>query len=237
MTCKKNMKTKSELLFEKYCKSEGYTSVPIPAGPEQGKTPDYWVCCGDDKIIAEIKELSPNSDDKLHAEECKKQGWTLLEESPPGKRIYNAITDGAKQLAQFKHQELPCVLILYDNIVVDGERLRPSQLLEPSLLDFGMYGLQKVILSVRRPSYDDTDIRVTGNGRGGKRRMTSNTREYISAVSILCEGQNGEEPYLYSFHNWFANIPLPQHLFRGPNDRHFAKPDHPDKCLQKWEEI
>lgn len=232
MNCKKDMKTKSESLFEKYCESVRYTCVPIPVKSNNGKTPDYWVCCGDDKIVAEIKELSPNPDDKRRAKELKKQGWTSGI-SQPGKRIYDAITDGAKQLKQFKHHRLPCVLILYDNIVVDGVRLRAvSQLLEPSLLDFGMYGLQTLTLSVPSPDYRDTDIRVTANGRGGERRMTGNMRVYISALSVLCEGQNGGEPYLYSFHNWFANIPLPQHLFRGPKDRHFAKPDHPDRCPQ-----
>ena len=230
------MKTKSESLFEKYCKSVGYTCVPIPVGTRQGRTPDYRVCYGDDKIIVEIKELSPSIEDKRRARELKKQGWTLGVEQP-GKRIYDEIRRSAGQLKRFANCTLPCVLVLYDNIVVDGVRLGVSQLMQPALIDFGMYGLQTETLSVPSSDYPDMDIRVTANGRGGKRQMTPDSRVYVSAVSVLCEGQNGEEPYLYSFHNWFANIPLSRHLFRSARDLHFAKPDHPDKCPQKWVEI
>ncbi|MFC2060193.1 hypothetical protein ACFLTZ_03750 [Chloroflexota bacterium] len=233
----KAMKTKSELLFEKYCASIKYSCNPIPAASKYGKTPDYWVCCGNDKIVAEIKELSPNDDDRRRARELKNQRLTSGVVQP-GKRVYDAITDSAKQLKKFAHCRLPCVLVIYDNTMVDDVRPKAvSQLQEPSILDFGMYGLQIGILPVPNSDYYDTDIRATANGRGGERRMTETMRWYISAVSVLCEDQNGGEPYLLSYHNFFACIPLPQHLFRGPLDRHFIKPDHPDKCPQVWGEL
>jgi hypothetical protein len=141
-------------------------------------------------------------------------------------------------LKAFANRYLPCVLVLYDNIVVNGIRPRAvSQLLEPSLLDFGMYGLQAVDLSNPGINEAGIDTSIIANVRDGKRQMTQDSRVYISAVSVLCEDQNGEEPCLYSFHNWFAKIPLPLYLFRGPNDRHFVKPDHPDRCPQQWEKI
>jgi hypothetical protein len=141
-------------------------------------------------------------------------------------------------LKAFANRYLPCVLVLYDNIVLIGIRPRAvSQLLEPLLLDFGMYGLQVVGLS--KPGINETgiDTSTIANVRDGERQMTKDSRVYISAVSVLYEDQNGEEPCLYSFHNWFATIPLPLLLFRGPSDRHFVKPDHPDRCPQQREEI
>jgi hypothetical protein len=228
------MKTKSECLFEKYCKSIRYQCNSIATS--NSKTPDYCVRCGDDKIIAEIKELSPSPDDKRRARELRENRWTSGKEQH-GKRINNEIKDSAKQLKVFASRNLPCALVLYDNTVVNGIRTRAvSQLLEPSLIDFGMYGLQMVILSKPSINKAGIDTHNIANVRGGERQMTVDSRVYISAVSVLCEDQNGGEPYLYSFHNWFAKIPLPLHLFRGPNDRHFVKPDHPDKCPQKWVE-
>ncbi len=231
------MKTKSELLFEQYCTSVGYKWYPIPMGSGRGRTPDGYVQAGNYWIVVEIKELSPSDDDKRRATQLSKQGWTSGV-TEPGKRVFKEIQRGAKQLKKYAHCGLPCVLVLYDNIVVDGIRPRAvSQLLEPSLLDFGIYGLQTVILSVSCPNDRGDDVRVIANGRGGKRQMTADSRAYISAVSVLCKDQDGGEPYLHSYHNFFANAPLPRHLFRGPKDRHFTKPDYPNKCPQVWDKI
>ncbi len=114
------VKTKSEILFEQYCKSMGYVCNPIIAGSERGKTPDFEVIA-ESKVIVEIKELTPNKDDERQAKELMQQHWTTGG-GRPGKRIYDHIKSAASQLRTYKDSATPCVLLLYDNIIVDGMR-------------------------------------------------------------------------------------------------------------------
>jgi hypothetical protein len=99
-----------------------------------------------------------------------------------------------------------------------------------------MYGLQAVYLAPETPDRGSRLMHV-GNGRGGRRQMTEDSRVYISAVAVLNEEQGSSQPFLYTYHNYFARIPLPIEVFRGPLDRHYRKPAHPDECPQAWEEV
>jgi hypothetical protein len=57
-----NPPTKSEELFKKYCANQGYAVEKIPE--ESEKTPDFLVSTSQGQLIAEIKELCPNAEDK-----------------------------------------------------------------------------------------------------------------------------------------------------------------------------
>ncbi len=229
-------KTLSEELFDKYCQSIGYLSEPIPAGSKLGKTSDRVVKAGTVTIIAEIKELSPNDDDKHRVSDLKSKRWTSSTYIP-GKRIFDEIHDAAKQLKKYADCHLPCILVLYDNIVVDGMRPRTiSMLHEPSMIDFGMYGLQSVRISLVNTG-DNMEIQLLGSKRGGRRQMTNDARRYISALLVLSYAEDTGESYAHVYHNFFAQVELPHKMFRGPRDRHFMKPSHPDKCPQTWIEI
>ena len=67
-------KTKSEELFEQYCKHNGYNVEAIPTGPE--KTSDYSVRAGAHEVIVEVKELRPNEDDLRQISELRENGAT-----------------------------------------------------------------------------------------------------------------------------------------------------------------
>ena len=154
----------------------------------------------------------------------------------PGSRVFSIIKRAAPQLKHFSYQHLPGVLVLFDNIVIDGMRPRAGCIhLQSSFIDFGMYGLQTVHLTTESP--EPGSQLSYGNGRGGRRQMTQDARDYISAVAVLYEHPETYEPFLYIYHNYFARIPFPFDICRGPYDRHFRKPDHPDNCPQKWEEV
>jgi hypothetical protein len=188
------------------------------------------------KVIVEIKELTPNDEDRRQVQELKQQGWTMGG-GTPGARTFSVIKRAAPQLKSFANRGLPCVLVLFDNIVVDGMRPRASCVhLEPSFIDFGMYGLQAVRLRPESPEPGSRFVHI-GDGRGGRRQMTEDDRVYVSALAVLGEHHNSSEPFLCVYHNYFARLPLALEVFRGPHDRHFCKPAHPNELPQTWEEV
>lgn len=230
------MCTKSEIFFDEYCRLRKYQNKPIESGSNLGKTPDRLVTTSRGDVIAEIKELTPNEEDRRQIEELKRQGSTSGG-GRPGSRVFSIIKRAAPQLKHFSYQHLPGVLVLFDNIVIDGMRSRAGCIdLNSSFIDFGMYGLQTVHLTTESPEPRSRLIRC-GDERGGHRQMTEDARNYISAVAVLYEHPETCEPLLYIYHNYFTHTPLPFDIFRGPYDRHFRKPDHPDNCPQKWEEV
>jgi len=230
------MPTKSEALFDHYCNLRDYQSEPIEAGGGLGKTPDRVVSTPFGQLIAEIKELTPNDEDKRQIEELKQQGWTTGG-GRPGARTFSVIKRAAPQLKRFADRGLPCVLVLFDNIVIDGMRPRAGCIhLESSFIDFGMYGLQAVHLSPESPEPGSRLVQVA-DGRGGRRQMTDDARVYIGALAVLYEHPETSEPLLYVYHNYFAEVPLSPQIFRGPHDRHFRKTRHPDESPQEWQDV
>jgi hypothetical protein len=156
----------------------------------------------------------------------------------PGARVGRLIERAAPQLRQFANLALPSVLVVYDNIVVNGQRPRGgySIHLESSFIDFGMYGLQTVVCKVVQTPVAPRLVPVS-DGRGGERQMTEDERVYISAVAVLQEHHESRDPYLVTYHNYFACRPLPPAALRGGDDRHFEKPSHPNTSPQEWREI
>jgi hypothetical protein len=225
------MSTRSEALFDVYCERLAYDSQPIPSGSELGRTPDRIVITPVGKLVVEIKELTPNEEDLRQIRELAERHWTTGG-GTPGARAASQIKAAAPQLKSLSHLGLPSSLVLFDNIVVDGRRPRAGCIhLEPSFIDFGMYGLQAVHLQL-----DPADGHVVSStdGRGGRRQITQDIRRYVSAVAVLYEAP---EPHVYVYHNCFANIPLSLAALRGPLDRHFEKPTHPDASPQQWREV
>jgi hypothetical protein len=222
-------KTRSEELFERYCLHQGYGCQPIPTGAE--KSSDYSVRCGDQELIVEVKELCPNDDDRRRARELREQRWTSSGDRP-GRRAHELIKRAASQLGRYRDARLPCVALLYDNIVVDGERAGiPNRFLEPAFIDFAMYGLQTVNIAINGES---GSMSYVGDGRGGKRQTTPSERTYLSAVAVLYEEENEAETFLVVYHNYFASVQLPRNAFSGRRDLHFVKPGNPDLTPQMW---
>jgi hypothetical protein len=220
-------KTRSEELFEQYCKRNGYSVEAIPTGQE--KSSDYSIRACGHEIIVEVKELRPNDDDLRRIKEWRERGATGGGDRP-GRRAHELIKRAARQLGRYRDLGVPCVALLYDNIAVDGYRPgTPNRHFDPAFIDFGMYGLQTVILSVSREQ-----IRSIGDGRGGKRQATASERTYLSAVAVLYEGEVPEQNFLVVYHNYFAAHPLPREVFSGRLDHHFRKPGHPDQTPQEW---
>lgn len=230
------MPTKSEILFDEYCRRRGYGSKPIEAGSQHGKTPDRLVITQFGKVVVEIKELSPNEEDVRQVRELREKSWTSGG-GTPGARVCRHIKKAAPQLKRFAHCSMPCVVVFFDNIVIDGMRPRVRCIhLDPAFIDFGMHGLGTVILAQETHERGNHLVHVA-DGRGGRRQMTETDRVYISAVAVLEEEPGSGELFLSTYHNYFASLHLPDTMFRGPLDRHYRKPAHPDCSPQTWEKV
>ena len=113
------MSTKSELVFEGYCRERGYHAERITPQADAGRFPDYRLATPAGPVIVEIKEFNANDADIRFAETLAKFGHASDRRSP-GKRVFNAIRDSASQLRKYKETAVPEVLLLYENIDIEG---------------------------------------------------------------------------------------------------------------------
>ena len=221
--------TTSEEIFEEYCRIQKYICTKIPEGSKRGKTPDWTITVKNQKIIVEVKELTPNPDDKQRAADMVNKGCSSGNESV-GRRIQSKVSKATDQLGKYKNCGIPLVLVLYDNIIVNGQRpyIRNKHF-DPVYIDSAMYGLQTVKLK------KDT-LEHLSDERGGNKLRTLEEKKYISAISIIDKDENNK-PFIASYHNYFATIPLPLTVFAGQKDKHFKKPANPNKNFQHWAEM
>ncbi|MEI8141156.1 MAG: hypothetical protein WCI03_14985 [bacterium] len=106
--------TTSEQLFEKFCGMNAIQYERIPTTDDE--TPDYAITLCGTRVIVEIKELTPNEDDKKVIQksktalpgECVCWGGTL------GKRVRHKIESAKHQLKRLAAGKFPGVLLLYD---------------------------------------------------------------------------------------------------------------------------
>jgi hypothetical protein len=175
--------TRSEELFEQYCARLGYNCVKIPTGSD--RSPDYSVRAGDCDVIVEIKELSANDEDRRVTRELRERAWASCYGGRPGSRVFEHIHEAAGQLAKFRGKGRPCLVLFYDNIVVDGERPAIPNPLSSAFIDFEPPGrrMARVSNSLRRSGSGTSGGRAIGGGDAGR-----------SAGATGEDGQKGEIP-------------------------------------------
>jgi hypothetical protein len=182
------VRTKSELLFERYCGERGYQSEQIEPEPKAGRSPDYRVMTPAGRVIVEIKEFTPNEEDKRIVDALKKLGHAAYERRL-GKRVRKAIHGAAPQLRRYEDTLLPEVLLLHDNIYdnpkLDGHwPFARNEYLEPLAIEAAMFGSPQIRF---RLNCKRTAIDSTGSSHGGGRQFTETERLYIGAVAVLNE--------------------------------------------------
>lgn len=81
------MATKSEQLFEAFCEQIAVEWMRVPEAT--GRCPDYEIYTNGTRIIAEIKQIDPNEEEKgLEKRQCK--GKVVVFGATPGERIRRA---------------------------------------------------------------------------------------------------------------------------------------------------
>jgi len=224
--------TKSETLFRQYCEALSYTVEKIPEATN--RTPDFRVVTPSGSIIAEIKEACPNDEDVCMATELRNgriASWCEL----PGKRVRSMLNDASGQTRSSSTEQQPNVVILYDNVVVDGERPRtPNSFFTGFDIITGMYGQLETVVTFAGQT---NEIIETRNQLGGNRTLRFNKEKQISAVCVLTEGVNQQTPHLLVYHSSFAALPLPRAIFSGPKDKHFRNPGDETHFQNSWVEF
>ncbi|HTY87322.1 MAG TPA: hypothetical protein VMB80_07645 [Candidatus Acidoferrum sp.] len=224
--------TRSETLFRQYCETLLYTVEKIPEAEK--RTPDFRVITPHGTIITEIKEACPNDEDVRMATEMKLWGRTSWCELP-GKRVRAMLNDATGQTRSSSEQQLPCAVILYDNVIVDGERPRSQNSFFTGFdIATGMYGQLETVLTFAGQTSEVIEAR---NQLGGNRTLRSNKDEQINAVCVLTEDAKLKTPCLWVYHNSFASFPLSRKIFCGAEDKHFKNPGDEDFFRNSWVEF
>ena len=192
--------TKSELLFEQFCKAYRIKYERIPAG--SAKAPDYNIYLNGERIAIEIKEIDPNPDEETKIQEFERQG-TISIKSQLGKRIRDKITDTAGKFKESSESGHPSVLVLYNNVKLYKHT-------EPSDILAGMYGQLYFPVSgnVGQP------LKIGEMQSGPKKKMTPDTNTSISAVAVIKVSGNSDLN-LSVYHNHHARVPLNPSLLSG----------------------
>jgi hypothetical protein len=77
-------KTQSETSFEKFCANLGISCKRI--SEEHGKTPDYELTIDERKIIVEVKEITPNDEERESGRLLDERGYGNVLSNTPGDR-------------------------------------------------------------------------------------------------------------------------------------------------------
>src|SRR2546425_7973285 len=113
--------TRSEDVFSKYCSLRGYSMHRIIAGRTREKSPDWEVTAVGTRVVVEVKELQANPNDIRFAEDMRMNQVGSYGDKL-GRRVSLHIMDAAKQLCRYQTEDAPCVIVLFDNVVVGGFR-------------------------------------------------------------------------------------------------------------------
>ena len=221
--------TESETLFEQFCASRGIRCVRVPR--ESARTSDYRLVVAAGEVVAEVKQLDPNEDDRLIAREFAERRsvrQTVVRCYVPGARVRQQIVRARGQLKRLAKGRHPALLVLYDNTGGRSGHIDAHDVLT------AMYGEETHAFGVvGDPALDGAYL---GHRFGGKRQTTPRDNTTLSAIAVL-RGYAGVRLGLDVFHNCFAAIPLPPDWLRGEAVRHFALPQSVTAEFREWGEL
>ena len=222
--------TISEQRFLEYCERNKYAVRAIPRQPNVRKTADFRVTAGSSAFVVEIKELIASSEDRGFVS-ASQEVQATPRVGAVCERARSHIREAAAQLRPYRSEKVPLVVVLYDNIQIDGRRpVFPYADLQTSQIDAAMYG-------AARPQQ-------VCSASGGKRSsrakeesgstLTRAERCYVSAVGVLYDIPS---LFMVTYHNFYATVPLPLPIFSGERDIHLKKAGDPEQTPGAWERV
>lgn len=212
---------KSEILFEKFCQENGIVYEKIPVS--SSKTADYKINVKSETMICEVKELTPNKEDKRLGKELEEKGYTEIHVVKIGERLSKDIKKAAEKLKHYNHLNVPLIVAIYDNILFHGTRVHGP--IDRWDVDEAMYGRDTgyYLMSSRGTQFN-------GFRHGTKRRMTPTEKKYVSAVFLLKDSAVGVNVDIY--HNYYATVRIDKSVFDfgNPHIRQFGYKNDPGTC-------
>ena len=207
------VKTVSETLFEKHCKLRSVTIGKIAEGEE--KTPDYWVQIRRRPIVAEVKQIDPNENDRLKDQisSCSESGMGLA----PAKRVRQKLAEAYLQIRAHARRGVAAVVVIYNNAGL-------MNFVDEFTVTKAMFGSPQIYLALNTEGF----FACSGEGFGPGQKLTRNSCRGISAVCVLQTG-GVRETHMSVFHNPFAANPIDpvdlsdfadyQYVYEQPNSK------------------
>ena len=174
-------------------------------------TPDYEIALSSKRIVVEVKETSPNPEERESQRLLAERGYGIATGGTPGDRVRKMISSASPQLKARSRGDLPTMLVVFDRGRVYGH-------VEGYHVRIAMYGLEQIYLAV--PPIGSGRPRATGAGHGPKRKMTETDNTSISAIAALVMSGPGTHQLLV-YRNRFARVPLSPTLLGPFGVRHF----------------
>jgi hypothetical protein len=216
--------TRAEELFERFCNRVGIKATPIPTGGK--KTPDYRLSVGGQEVVAEVKQLDPNDEEKADLakfEQGKSGGYWAV----PGNRVRRELSKADTQLATLAKGRCPALVVVYNNVFLRFHT-------DPYNVRVGMYGIEQVVVAVS--SDPKVSPQYLGVKFGPRRKVTPEHNTTISAVAVLVLNPPGDlqSPQLIVYHNIYARIPLAPELLRPYGILQFTLPKGSPNASRDW---
>lgn len=217
------MLTQSEQLFEEFCRQHGIRYKRLP--PANHRTPDYVAYVPRRKIVVEVKEISPNSNER-RAHELARQGQFVITSSTPGERVRGKISDAIPQLKSATKGRFPGLLVLLDTGFAADHTNSYNIMV-------AMHGLETHYLSV--PHAIAEPITLLDKGFGPRRKTTPTSNTSLSAIAVF--NQFDDPPSVTVFHNPYARVPLMPCLLARYGIKQFGLADKVPGSFSKWTEL
>lgn len=130
----------AEQTFRDFCDQVDIQCKRVPEVNVE-KRPDYEIFASGQRVIVEVKQFDPNSEEKKALEDLEKKGLaTSFPTINPGSRVRNAIGDAAPQLKALSKGKIPAMVVLQTNIL--NRYVRPYDIMT------AMQGLDTIPVTV-----------------------------------------------------------------------------------------
>jgi len=215
--------TQSEQLFEAYCAAKGIRFTRIATS--KLRTPDYDVFLPRRKVVVEVKEITPNAEER--AADAIRAGQFAVTSLTPGERIRKKIADASSQIKARARRRYPGLLVLYEHGFLPRH-------LDPYQVRVAMNGFETVVFAV--PASPGARPYPIARRYGPRKKLTPTDNRSISAIAFLSSATRGPVE-LTVFHNQHAVVPLPPNLFRRYGVRQYRLASAPANTIADWAEL
>lgn len=221
------MSTKSEQLFESFCRVQGVACRRV--SETTTPRPDYVLELEGQEMLAEVKQFDPNEEERSAIERLAK-GEHVVFGGKPGERLRRAIRSANTQLRELlAGRSMSTMLVVYNNT--------PCSLhTKPYAVMTAMQGLDVVDVEVPLDPSESPRFGDTRSGPAG-RVMRADANTSTSAVAVL-SGHDPNEFRMAVYHNRHAASPLEPRLMRFPGVVHLRLPEGASNSVEaQWEEV
>ena len=229
-----SQRTESENLFEELCRQHGVECACIPVCADS-QQPDYeLVLASGQKVIAEIKQIDPNENDRRAINDLKDKGLAMHGDNfahTVPKRVQNALMKSRRRINPYldRYPNLPAVLVLYD-------ATGTSKYTDPYGVKIAMYGLDRFVISTSSP-YSIIDCGPVGHNVA----VRDDKNQQLSALATLhkCFSMDTGERFLslLFYHNQFAKHRIEPGWWTGNHIAHYALGEKVQGEFQNWVKV